>query len=47
MMAVMKDDAGDEKLSGASGVKIQVEITPMMLPVFKVKKCYTVCYTLL
>lgn len=39
MMAVMKDGDEEEKREDVSGVKVHVEITPMMLPVFKVTKC--------
>lgn len=39
MMAVMKDGDEEEKRDDVPGVKVSVDITPMLLPVFKVTKC--------
>ena len=39
MMAVMKDGDEEEQRDDVPGVKGSVDITPMMLPVFKVTKC--------
>ena len=35
----MKENDGGKKLADGSGVKVQVEVSPTMLPVFKVTKC--------